>query len=169
VVFSRQSNFFYALTKTTISTNGSITSTIAFFQKSSEINDNTQSTGINSFYEIMAHEDNHCKIRKTDRWPNGYIANEDSDKDLVPDKDEETLPELIALGFKVRTDLIPDIKDIYNYNPSLPFSEQTKDYQYQETKCLSIETDMKNQGISNDYDNQDWSYDSNNTYQGKQW
>ena len=130
----------------------------------------TNNVGIHAFVEILAHENHHITLAEY-FWPNGYNpdnsgCNNETDGPYS-DCDKDYYPKWFEIS---------DDGKLYKFDPynDVDRYEQKKDgspywrsngYRYEEDKCLEIQKKAK----VNVYDTEDWSFDLNNIFQGKQW
>jgi hypothetical protein len=121
------------------------------FNNARKENDETHHKGLHTFYETMAHENHHIVLWE-ERWPNGYDSTDDIDGDFYPDSWEATNQEAIDAGLTV------------GVNDRVEGGTQ-KGVKLDESLCRQVERNLN----SSLYDNQDWSYDPDGLYQGKQW
>jgi len=123
-------------------------------QQASENNDETDDDGIHAFFETIEHE-NHHNVIWDEIWPNGYDPALDTDNDFYRDYWEDLSSAGIAYGFHSN-----DNSDEYG-------NEFGSGYMYEEDNCRNLEHLISS--IKTLYDLEDWSYDPNLIYQGKQW
>ena len=129
-------------------------------QRASEDNDETGHRGLHTFYETIAHESEHIVIWE-EIWPGGvYVATQDTDNDFYRDDWERQHADIGGgIGFEVGRN------DDYTNGVILPGQISSVGYIYEETRCRQVEHNL----IETAFDNLDWSYDTTNINQGKQW
>ncbi len=131
-------------------------------QKSSGLNDITNSQGLHTFYEIISHENHHIVL--WEEWwgiEGDVMASSDTDNDRYPDSFERSQMG-VSYGFVVGQN------DSYDGGVSTPiltanFPNNSSGFNYEEDLCQQIERDID----ETQFDHLDWSFDPRKIHQGK--
>ena len=134
--------------------------------------------GIYVIYRTVAHEIEHAKIecevwnftssQDPDDTPAGYAGTFDQDKDGYKDIWELFSSDGPSNGFRVRVQTNPydpDIQDQYNpnYISCIASESCSNGTMFEERRCRLVELGLN----LNDINEYDWSFDTTNKYQGK--
>lgn len=142
---------------------GIFTNVLVIYDEASIQDNYSPAKGIHCFNSTIFHEYEHVVIRK-EQFPSFfYDSNDDKDNDKYNDIWEETNPDAKRYGFKVRSDIIPDVIDKYSE------ANNSNGWRYEEDRCRSVQKKSYENGDCDDYDNKDWSYSMTTYDQGKNW
>ena len=129
----------------------------------SKLNDETKHTGIDCFYETLVHEKHHLDLwRKW--WPSGKYDPQFSSEDEYPNQwenDDYEAKELYLFKDK--------IDDRYGWPKDIDHPStggRSPGYMYEEDHCRNKEHEVQDHSL---YSSNDWSFDINNLFQGKNW
>jgi hypothetical protein len=131
-------------------------------QIASENTGYTSNKGINTFLEVLAHE-NHQITLRVFFWPNGYTGDEDHNNDGYKDDfDGDLYPNCFEKSQEGRDNGFDWMNTDDKYDTKFPDCAPCKSvgYKYEEAKCVQVQ---KNANVTTN-DEQDWSFDPSGNY-----